>query len=85
MDLLSAIYFSIMTHLRQGKKVSIDVTGDMDSCPVALRRGLLEAVPIVRLGLTSVMQRVTTAYPGRVETWGCLVATSTRREYVFVT
>jgi hypothetical protein len=85
MDLLSAIYFSIMTHLRQGKKVSIDVTGDMDSSPVALRRGLLEAVPIMRLGLTSVMQRVTTAYPGRVETWGCLVATSTRREYVFVT
>jgi hypothetical protein len=38
MDLLFAIYFSVTTHLRQGKKVS----------PVASRRGLLEAVPIMR-------------------------------------
>jgi hypothetical protein len=45
-------------HLRQGKKVSILVPGDVDSGPVASRR---------------------------VETWECLVATSTRREYVFVT
>jgi hypothetical protein len=47
-DLLSAIYFSVTTHLRQGKKVSILVLGDVDSGPVASRRGLLEAVPIVR-------------------------------------
>jgi hypothetical protein len=46
--LLSAIYFSIMTHLRQGKKVSILVPGDVDSGSVASRRGLPEAVPIVR-------------------------------------
>jgi hypothetical protein len=46
--LLSAIYFSVMTHLRQGKEVSILVLGDVDSGPVASRRGLLEAVPIVR-------------------------------------
>jgi hypothetical protein len=47
-DLLSAIYFSVTTHLRQGKKVSILMAGDVDSGPVASRRGLLEAVPIVR-------------------------------------
>lgn len=47
-DLLSVIYFSVTTHLRQGKKVSILVPGDVDSGPVASRRGLLEAVPIVR-------------------------------------
>jgi hypothetical protein len=33
----------------------------------------------------SVVRRVTTVYLGRVETWECRVATSTRREYVFVT
>jgi hypothetical protein len=32
----------------------------------------------------SIVRRVTTAYSGRVETWECLVASSTRREYVFV-
>jgi hypothetical protein len=48
MDLLSAIYFSITTHLRQGKEVSIIVSSDVDLGPVASRRGLLKAVPIVR-------------------------------------
>jgi hypothetical protein len=47
-DLLSVIYFSVMTHLCQDKKVSILVLGDVNSNPVASRRGLLEAVPIVR-------------------------------------
>jgi hypothetical protein len=87
-DLLYVFTFcnllSITTHLRQGKKVSILMPGDVNSGPVASRRGLLEEVPVVRQGLTSVVRRVTTAYPGRVETWGCLVTTSTRREYVFV-
>jgi hypothetical protein len=46
--LLFAIYFSVTTHLRQGKKVSILVPGDVDSGPVASRQDLLEAVPIVR-------------------------------------
>jgi hypothetical protein len=46
--LLSVLYFSVMTHLHQGKKVSILVPGDVDSGPVASRRGLLQAVPIVR-------------------------------------
>jgi hypothetical protein len=46
--LLSVIYFSVMMHLREGKKVSIIMLGDVDSDPVASRRGLLEAVPIVR-------------------------------------
>jgi hypothetical protein len=36
-DLLSVIYFSVTTHLCQGKKVSILVSGDMDSGPVASR------------------------------------------------
>jgi hypothetical protein len=40
--------FSATTHLRQGKKVSILVPGDVNSGPVASRRGLLEAVSIVR-------------------------------------
>jgi hypothetical protein len=46
--LLYVIYFSITTHLCQGKKVSILVPGDVNSSPVASRRGLLEAVPIMR-------------------------------------
>jgi hypothetical protein len=46
--LLSAIYFFVMMHLRQGKMVSILMPGDVDSGPVASRRGLLEAVPIMR-------------------------------------
>jgi hypothetical protein len=46
--LLYAIYFSVTTHLRQGKKVSILVPGDVNSGSVASRRGLLEAVPIMR-------------------------------------
>jgi hypothetical protein len=52
MDLLSVFAFrnllSVTTQLHQGKKVSIFVPGDVNSSPVALRRGLLEAVPIVR-------------------------------------
>jgi hypothetical protein len=47
-DLLSVIYFSVMTHLRQGKKVSILMPGDVNFGPVASRRGLLKVVPIVR-------------------------------------
>jgi hypothetical protein len=50
-DLLSVFNFcnllSVMTHLRQGKKVSILMSGDVDSGPVASRQGLLEAVSIV--------------------------------------
>jgi hypothetical protein len=46
--LLSAIYFSVMMHLRQGKKVSILMPGDVNSGLVASRRGLLAAVPIMR-------------------------------------
>jgi hypothetical protein len=51
-DLLSVFTFCnlllVMTHLRQGKKVSILVSGDVNSSLVAPRRGLLVAVPIVR-------------------------------------
>jgi hypothetical protein len=66
--LLSAIYFSVTMHLRQGKKVSILMPGDVNSGPVAARWGLLKAVSIVWYGLTSVVRWVTTAYPGQVET-----------------
>jgi hypothetical protein len=52
MDLLSVFTFynllSVTMHLCQGKKVSILMLGDVNSKPFALRRGLLEAVPIVR-------------------------------------
>jgi hypothetical protein len=51
-DLLSICTFCNLlfatTHLCQGKKVSILVSGDVNSYPVASRQGLLEAVPIVR-------------------------------------
>jgi hypothetical protein len=40
--------FPVTTHLRQSKKVSILVLGDVHSDPVASRRSLLKAVPIVR-------------------------------------
>jgi hypothetical protein len=33
-DVLSAIYFSVTTHLRQGKKVSILPPGDVNHGPV---------------------------------------------------
>jgi hypothetical protein len=52
MNLLSVFTFCnllfIMTHLRQGKKVSILPLSDVNSRPVTSRRDLLEAVPIVR-------------------------------------
>jgi hypothetical protein len=51
-DLLSVFtFFNLLfatTYLRQGKKVSILMPADVNSSPVASRRGLLEAVPIVR-------------------------------------
>jgi hypothetical protein len=50
-DLLSVFIFCnllpVMTHLRQGKKVSILVPFDVNSGPIASRQGLLEVVPIV--------------------------------------
>jgi hypothetical protein len=51
-DLLSVFTFYNLLfatmHVHQGKKVSILVLGDVNSGPVISRRGLLEAVPIVR-------------------------------------
>jgi hypothetical protein len=38
----------VTTHLRQGKKVNIFPPGDVNPRPIASRRGLLEAVPIMR-------------------------------------
>jgi hypothetical protein len=37
LDLLSAIYFFVTTHLHQGKMVCILMPGDVDSGPVASR------------------------------------------------
>jgi hypothetical protein len=51
-DLLSVYTFhnllSITMHLCQGKKVSILVPGDVNSGPIASRRGLLETILIMR-------------------------------------
>jgi hypothetical protein len=46
-DLLSVFTF-LLTHLRQSKNVSILSPGDVNPGPVASRRCLLEAVPIMR-------------------------------------
>jgi hypothetical protein len=42
LHLLYIIYYSIMMHLRQGKKVSFLPLGDMNPGPIPSRRGLLE-------------------------------------------
>jgi hypothetical protein len=51
-DLISVYTFhnllSITMHLCQGKKVSILVPGDVNSGPIASRRGLLETILIMR-------------------------------------
>jgi hypothetical protein len=67
-DLLSVFTFYnlifVMTHLCQGKKVSVLPPGDVNSGPVVSMQGLLEVVTIVRYGLTSVVRLVTITYPG---------------------
>jgi hypothetical protein len=47
---LYAIYYSVMTHLRQGKKVSILPSGDVNPGSVPSRRGLLEDSPYSVVG-----------------------------------
>jgi hypothetical protein len=51
-DLLSVFTFCnllfVTMHLCQGKKVSVLQSGDVNFGPVASRRGLFEAVPIMR-------------------------------------
>jgi hypothetical protein len=42
MHLLFAIYYFIMMHLQQGKKVSFLPPGDVNPGPIPLRRGLVE-------------------------------------------
>jgi hypothetical protein len=42
LHLLYTIYYSIMTHLRQGKKVSFLPPSDVNLGPIPSRRGLLE-------------------------------------------
>jgi hypothetical protein len=50
--LLYAIYYSIATHLRQDKKVSILPPGDVNPGVVPSRRGLLEDNPYRAVGAT---------------------------------
>jgi hypothetical protein len=47
---LYAIYYSVMTHLRRGKKVSILSPGDANPGSVPSRRGLLEDSPYRTVG-----------------------------------
>jgi hypothetical protein len=45
--LLSAIYLFVTMHLRQGKEVSILLSGVVNPGPVPSRRGCLRTVPIM--------------------------------------
>jgi hypothetical protein len=49
---LTEIYFFVMTHLRQGKKVSTLPPGDVNPGSVPSRRGLLENSPYHMVGTT---------------------------------
>jgi hypothetical protein len=53
-DLFSVFTFCnllfVTTHLRQGKNVSILPPGDVNSGPIASRRGLLEDIPYLVVG-----------------------------------
>jgi hypothetical protein len=49
--LLSTIYFSVTTHLQQGKKVSVIPPGDLNHRHVPSRLGLLEDSPYHVLGV----------------------------------
>jgi hypothetical protein len=51
MYLLYAIYFSVMIHLRLGKKVSILPPGDGNPRPIPSRQGLLEDSPNRAVGV----------------------------------
>jgi hypothetical protein len=52
LHLLYVIYYSVMTHLYTGKKVSILPPGDVNLIPVPSRRGLLENSPYHAVGAT---------------------------------
>jgi hypothetical protein len=49
--LLYVIYYSVMMHLRQGKKVCILLPSDVNPGPVPSRRGLLEDSPYHAVGV----------------------------------
>jgi hypothetical protein len=51
MYLFYAIYYSVTTHLWQGKRVSILPPGDVNLRPVPSRRGLLENSPYHAVGV----------------------------------
>jgi hypothetical protein len=51
MYLLYVIYYSRMTHLRQGKKISFLPPGDVNPGPILSRRGLLEDSPYHAVGV----------------------------------
>jgi hypothetical protein len=52
LHLLYAIYYSVTTHLRSGKKVSILPSGDVNPRPVPSRRVLLEDSLYHAVGVT---------------------------------
>jgi hypothetical protein len=52
LPLPSVIYFSVTTHLQQGKKVSIFMLGDVNPRPVPSRLGLLDDSPYRAVGAT---------------------------------
>jgi hypothetical protein len=51
LHLLYRNYYSVMTHLRSGKKVSILLPGDVNPGPVPSRRGLIENSPYHMVGV----------------------------------
>jgi hypothetical protein len=54
-NLLSTIYFPVMTHLRQGKKACILPSGDVNPGPVPSRRGLIEDISYRAVGATCLL------------------------------
>jgi hypothetical protein len=52
LPLLPAIYYSVMTHLRQGKKVSILPSGEVNPGSIPSRQGLFEDMLYRVVGVT---------------------------------
>jgi hypothetical protein len=55
LNLLSIVYYSVMTHLRQGKKVSLLPSGDVSPGPIPSRQDLLEDSPYHAVGTTCLL------------------------------
>jgi hypothetical protein len=55
LPLLYTIYYSVMTHLQQGKNMSFLLSGDVNPGPVPSRRGLLEDNPYHTVGVVCLL------------------------------